>query len=321
VYIAKNPALWAETRGTLISPKKRCHPLDEEVEIRAYCMWALNHREIAILFWIGAFVIYKFLKESKVRSSFAGLVRIVLSAKIIIPFIMFFIYMTAGIALMSRFDLWKRSVLKDTVIWCVFTGLVLLTNAVTEAPKDPAFFKRVFVELVSVSVFVTFLYDIRTFSLPVELVLQPVLAMVVMTLAFSKTDAKHASVQSCLNYLLIILILGVLCVAIWVTFQDYDQVDVAGLLRSFVLPIALTLYALPLVYLFAVYALYEVLFIRMKFRNGRKPVPLGVRVAVLITFRLDLYAINSTCVQCLSQIARSESYKEARSIGSHYRKQ
>ncbi|MGH7559009.1 MAG: hypothetical protein ACREMD_14750 [Gemmatimonadota bacterium] len=94
---------------------------------------------------------------------------------------------------LAAIDLWEASLLKDTVIWFLFSGLVLAFSGVATGSKQEPF-RAVIREQISLLVPVEFLINAYTFSLSVELVLIPVLVFMGLVEVVSeyKNDFDHA---------------------------------------------------------------------------------------------------------------------------------
>lgn len=112
----------------------------------------------------------------------------------------FYGYIAALVWLASKVGLWNSELLKETISWGAISGLALVFS-VTKA-DDPAFFRRAMRRTFAATVLIEFFFGIVSFSLPVEILIQPLLLMLVGVEVVAKKDPSSAQVASCVSTLL-----------------------------------------------------------------------------------------------------------------------
>jgi len=137
-----------------------------------------------------------------------------------------------------------------------------------------------------------FLINFYVFSIWVELLLVPISGIIGGLLGIAAVKKEYASLQKSLNNLMAFI--GTLLVgyALYMAISDYKNLFTLYNFESFVLPILLTIMFLPFVYLWALYANYETLFIRFQFFVNDKSLLPYLKKKTFLAFRLNLWLLN-----------------------------
>lgn len=226
-----------------------------------------SSREIAMGVWTALFLIMIFIltvKFTSLRQSIYHLIRTATNKYIIIFFFTTIAYAAIWIKLLSNLSLWDWKYLKDIIFWVLFVGVPICFNTVTE--NSEFYFWNVVKSNFKFVIFLEFLIGTFTFSLVTELVLIPVATLVVLFNAVTATDKSYKSIEKFFSFLQIILGFLILYFAVKSAIQHYIELNSIDLLIAFSTPIIMTFLFLPLAYLYAVYAEYEILLKIMKFR-------------------------------------------------------
>jgi len=222
-------------------------------------------REIASCFWIIIFILYCAISK-KVRSSFFALIQFALKPKLFFPALIFLVYAMIIVFVLSFFPLWKWKFVKDISLWFIFVGLAMCYNAMNFDTKSH-YFRRILFDNIKLMVFVEFLVSSFTFSLIAELIILPITTFIMLMNAFSTNKPQYALVNKAFFVLQAITGLLILSFSLKVAVAEYKTLNGVDMLISFILPIFFTLLFIPVAFLFALYAKYELLFIRMGFRE------------------------------------------------------
>lgn len=273
-------------------------------------MWGLSNREIATVLWIVGFLAVSF-GNADVRRAFYNLLPALFRWKVIGVFVGFAVYVTLWVWLLSEIGIWNPALLKDTIVWWFVSGAVLVVRSL-EIAKDPQFVKRTVIELFTANAFLALYFELYSFSLWVELILQPFLVTLALMLFVSRSDPKYAQVLACLNYVTAIVGINLFLLTGWYLIRDHSDLNPTMVALIFCVPVVLTVVSLPYAYGFALIAQYENVFLNMFFRNSWKPVPWSVKYAVILTYKADLHALRTMNARCTAAIARSETYRQAR---------
>jgi len=245
-----------------------------------------NSREIATILWGVVFVVWT-LRKVKIVEPLRGLARAFLRVKILIPFLLMALWAWGATYLLRLMHLWGLSLLKDTLMWFVGVGLVMFVN-LNKAQDDDRHFRKTLVDNLKLIVVLEFLVNLYTFPLWLELVLVPIVTVVFVTKAFADTDAQYKSASKFLGTLTAIYGVAVLAFTIYHVAADVAGAATVDNARSFLLPIALTLFNLPFIYLFALIAEYENVFVRLGFFNSDQALLRHAKRRILFRFHFNL---------------------------------
>ena len=152
-------------------------------------------------------------------------------------------------------------------MWVLFAGVPLCFNAVNT--KEEQYFRNIVIDNLKFTALVEFIFGTFTLSFIAELIAQPVVLLLFLLRSIAEKDEKNKVVKDFLDA--IIAIGGILL--IYFTIKEdiisYIYLNVIDLFVSFSIPIVFSVFYLPIAYLFAVYAKYQVLFIRMTFKSPK----------------------------------------------------
>lgn len=270
----------------------------------------LNNRELASLILFGALLAFA-LTKPEVCSSTRAVIKTFFHPKILLPVVLYLGIVTGFVWLAALINLWDISLLSETLLWVVFSGFALLLS-LNEAGKDPAFWSKRARQTISGAAFFEFFLNIKSFSLPVELVLVFVITVLAMMQVFVGYKAEFTNLRKPLNVILGMIVLGLVVATLVDLIANRNSTDYAALLQTLLLPVWLTLATLPYIYLLALGAGYELAFMRMEVLNDRKKPSLRSRLAVLIELRgrvTDLYSFGGVHAR---DAAQANSLAEAR---------
>lgn len=200
------------------------------------------------------------LSNPGARRALSAVARTAARPKILLPFACFSAYVGAVVYLAARLGAWNGDLTADTIGWFVATGVVLFFGSV-QAAKEKAFFRRTARRVLAVGALLEIYINLVVFPLPVELLLQPVVAGLVLLSTVAESSGGR-SVRQAIDGILGALGLGLFA---YVTVRLATGVEPLGidLGLSFALPVWLSLSALPAVYGIGLYAAYESAFVRM----------------------------------------------------------
>lgn len=148
----------------------------------------------------------------------------------------------------------------------VFSGLTICINAVA-GEADEKYILKVLKDNIRFTMVTELLLSTFTFSFWVELIIIPITTVIVLfdTVAEHKSDAiaVHKLLQDVIAFAGLCVILQTVRVGI----QEYQELNVINTLVSFFIPIVYLFLTTPLEYAFELYSKYEMLFIRMRFKE------------------------------------------------------
>jgi len=271
-------------------------------------------RELATIIWVSVFIIWLlFLKST--RQAILGLLKAFLRRQIIIAFLMMFLYVAFVVYLFSQIKLWDCFLLKDTVFWFFGIGFVLFMS-LNKANENEHYFRKIAIDNLKLVLVLIFLVNFYTFSLPIELILIPVLFFIVAMNTYAGMKKEYEVVKKITNFVLIGWGIFLLVFVLVSVFGDYQNLLTIDNLRSFLLPLFLTSAFLPFLYGFAVFMAYENLFVRLNFLIDKRDKRLlrAVKRKIINAFGINLRQLNRFSKENISKLWGLRSEDELREI-------
>lgn len=221
-----------------------------------------NTREIANGIWLLILVGWAGTLPG-VRQSFPNLLCALFQRKLVTSFLSFVLYTTGLVAILHYAGLWSPVLLKDTVLWATCAGPFLLFHSV-QSGSDTSSWRRLIAGQVTPLIFLTYLVNTYTFSLGIELVLAPCVALVtcMTVVAEYQKDAKAVakfgtSLLACIGFV-------VIAFALQEALVRSNTFVLADALRTIALPVVLSVLTLPCAYAVALWSAYDDLFVRLR---------------------------------------------------------
>lgn len=215
-----------------------------------------NNREIAGAIWLLLAFVFFLSKAEDVRRSLAHVFRAVLAPKLLAVFG----YFAGCVALLAwignSLGFWSSSQTIPTIVWYFIGGLPLLFRAF-DAKEGSQHFRGYAKAVVSGTALLEFIYVARTFSLPAELALTPIVTVIAMLAVFSERDPEHAQVNSLMNWLLAAVAVAIFWNSISQILDAPEQFFAADTLQAFMLPIYFTIGSIPFFYALHCYSHIE----------------------------------------------------------------
>jgi hypothetical protein len=216
-----------------------------------------SSREIASLIWLSALAAWSLTKPA-VRSSLRTLAASALGPHISVPIMALAAYAAGEVWLLHRIGFWTEDLTKDTVVWFVATTATVLWLASTVTSETHSIVQRLLADQVATIVLLEYFLNTYTFSLPIELVLQPALAVLaVQRVIGSQTDSRRMGTLSAFQALIGFVVFGAALHQAWSTHTGFDA---AATLRSIALPPLLSILFMPAAYVLLLYTVYDTMF-------------------------------------------------------------
>ncbi|TMP70772.1 hypothetical protein CWB76_09405 [Pseudoalteromonas sp. S1609] len=268
----------------------------------------LNNREIAIALWLLAISIYLLLspKMVEVRDSFKSLISAFFVKQIQVVLWLMFAYMSAVIYYLSEVDLWNIEQLKNTIFWSVSVGLISLFK-LQSIKKDKSFFKHSVIDNLKLLTILQFIIGVYTFSLWIEVILAPLLAIVVMMLAIAETDKRHHKVKVLLEYCLSLFGFILIAYTFYMLVTNFGEFSKEKTAYDFFVPPLLTLLYLPFVFFMLLYSTYEQVFVRLKFSIKNKYYRYLAKLYAVILFNVRMSLLDRWSYQVAKENVESHA--------------
>lgn len=230
-------------------------------------MSIFSTRELAISIYALFLLIY-LLCRKKGRDAFLPVIKAAFKIKLVVPFLIVLMYAGLFVFVCDKYvSIWDWVYLKDIIIWILFAGVPICFNAVSSKLEEH-YFKNIIVDNLKFAALVEFFTGTFTFHIVIELLLQPVLFIFLLLQVTTKNESTKVKtfidkIVTVIGFVIIILTVRSAILSI----GDMEFVDIAV---SFMLPIVLSFLYLPIAYCFAVYSKYEILFLRMSFKEPQE---------------------------------------------------
>jgi hypothetical protein len=226
-----------------------------------------SNREIAIGLWLAVFLAFAFFNRG-VREASRGLIRALLQQKILLVVGLALIYMTGVVVVLSAVGVWTIDLLKDTILWFLFSGLAM-AFALDRWSQDENVFRKIVVDSAKIVVIIEFVTSTYTLALPAELVLVPILAVLAAMDAVASTDEKYGPAGKLFKWLQGMIGLAIVLYAAGQGITDYRNLGSLATLRTVVLAPLLSILFSPFVYFLLLYTHYETLFLRLRIGDDK----------------------------------------------------
>lgn len=220
-------------------------------------------REIASSLWIMGFLCFIFIYP-KTRKSAINVVKTACSRQLIIPFVLLLIYAAVLILIFSFSPIWKCLYLKDITIWVLFAGVPLCFGSV-KRNGNKNYFINIIRDNIKFTILIEFFISSFTFNIIVEIVMLPVLAILFMFDAVADNKEEYKLVKKFMSGFLAFIGLVILAFTLRNAITSLSTLGGLDLLISFFIPLVFSILYLPFMFIFAICAEYQMLFIRMSF--------------------------------------------------------
>ena len=248
-----------------------------------------SNRELAITIWIITVAIWA-VSSAKIRPSVVSLVKAFFAWKLTLGYIAMGIYISVVLIALRYMGVWSKTPPATIFIWIICVAFMMLFKADNANEHD--FFKTKIKENLPIVVVMEFIINFYTLDLWFELLFVPLVAMVGGMMAIAERDSQYEPVRKLLNGFLALTGIFLTGYAFRMAVIDFKKFATIATLESFVLPIFLTLAFLPFVYLIAVYATYESLFVRLQFFVKDPALLKYTKKRTLQVFHLRLVALD-----------------------------
>lgn len=270
----------------------------------------LNSREVATLIWVGLLIVAA-TTNHRIRSSFKELLKVVFKGKIIAIYSLFISWCILCTIILNTTGLWTISLLKDTIVWILFSGLTLVGRSVQSQKDTPSFKQRV-KDILGITVVVEFICNLYTFPLWAETMSLPVLISLLILHTYAKNTPEIESVYRLLGYPILLadlVILGYVGNSLY--WQSQKLLSQDGL-SQFSLPLILAFLSVPALHLIGLYSSYEKLNTALN-KNGRTPFTLKFYICLklLEQLRLNIRNVRLVHQRFIGELMAIQTHDEA----------
>ena len=250
-------------------------------------MSILSTREWATLIWGCIFMLYV-LCHSEIRKSLWNVIVIFFDKKLRILWEIILLYVLTITIVFCYLPIWENIYIKDIIIWFLFSGLIYCMNAVS-SEADETYIKKILKDNLKFTMILEFFMSTFTFNIWIELAIIPVITIITVMNVIAERKEEYKSVHKLLDSVLAIAGFWIFYETIKIGINEYKQLNIINTLVSFIIPIAYLILIIPLEYALELYSKYELLFLRMTFKEEKdKKTKIRHRVAVICSCRISV---------------------------------
>lgn len=221
-----------------------------------------NTRELALATWIIVIVTYTVISD-KSRPALIHLIRTFFKRRIIGMQLVTWCYVGVTVWIFYKLNLWNSSMIKDTIIWTLFTTFLMIMRFMTS--KKRQYLKNTFFEAFKIIVVFEFIVNMYTFNYFLELVILFALVMIVGMITVAEPKREYQLAVNFLNWILAIWGAFVIYHSLKQVCADFDSIEWSQTALNFLMPIWLTVLFIPFMFMLRKYADWELIRIRKQF--------------------------------------------------------
>jgi len=215
-------------------------------------MEILTTRELATVIW--AFILFVYaMVHRQIREAFWNVVKIFFGKKLRILWGIIFLYVLGITLIFYQLPFWDNAFIKDIIVWFVFSGLIYCMNAVSKE-ADEEYIRKV-------------LKDNLKLTIVLEFVISTTIIVIMNVIA--EREEEYEKVHKLLDMVLAVAGFWILYETIKIGIHEYKELDALNTFISFMIPIVYLILIIPLEYILELYSKYEVLFVRMSFKEAK----------------------------------------------------
>lgn len=250
-------------------------------------MSILSTREWATLIW-GCIFMLCVLCHREIRKSLWNVIVIFLDKKLRILWEIILLYVLTITMVFCYLPIWENIYIKDIIIWFLFSGLIYCMNAVS-SEADETYIKKILKDNLKFTMILEFFMSTFTFNIWIELAIIPVITIITVMNVIAERKEEYKNVHKLLDSVLAIAGFWIFYETIKIGINEYKQLNIINTLVSFIIPIAYLILIIPLEYALELYSKYELLFLRMTFKEEKdKKTKIRHRVAVICSCRISV---------------------------------
>ncbi|TYC91553.1 hypothetical protein [Novosphingobium sp. BW1] len=247
---------------------------------------SISDREIASAIWLAVFVAFSLINKST-RDCLGAVIRALFQPALLTPLGIAALYATGEIFLLSYLGWWSVANLKTTILWLLTFAFVTMFEMAT-AKNRKAGLGKITAEILSVAVLITFIAELYSFPLIVELIALPFVTIVVLMAELAKHKPEHAPVAKLMGRLSGLIGFSYIGFSLLKSIELWHDTFTWANWLELVIPIILSVAFLPFLYAWRTYVAYNAMFTTISiFGIDRALVPYA-RWLAITRIRTDL---------------------------------
>jgi|GEM_PF-4531536 len=234
-----------------------------------------NSREIAIIIWTFIFlisvVVILFKKKDKdVWHAFVHLIQALCSYKLGIPTVIMLLYIICELYLFHKIGLYSLSIIqvKSAIVWILLYAIPETWGTINLKDNVIFFAKIKIKKLIEFAVVIDFFMNSYSFSLLVELVIQPIITIFILMLTYIQSNKwqygnKYDNSENIVTKILIFFNFFIIMYVLWQIYHNPSY----QMVIDFCTPIVLGIGLIPFAFGLNKYCIYETNQIKKSFKK------------------------------------------------------
>lgn len=221
-----------------------------------------SSRELAMIMWLLVLIGIA-MRSKDTRLAFLGILKIFFNWMIQTALLILVAYVVLLLAIFYKIGWWNIAMLKDTIIWFIGSGAILMFSM--NKAKDISFFKTLIVNNLKFIILLEFLINLYTFHFIWELIILPFFTLLLLLQYVAEGKKEHAVTTQVLKKVTVFFGTLLLLYVAYKTISGFNAVVTYQNALLLLLPPVLTILIIPYLYGIALYMSYESLLVRLKY--------------------------------------------------------
>lgn len=235
-----------------------------------------------------------------------------------IVYIAYLIYVTTVFIIAHSMGFWSKELLKDTVIIAIFVGLYNLLKS-DETLNGIGVINHTIKELFCLTAIFSAFYNLSHFSIWVELILQLCLIALAISTVICKNNPEIVSLGKFFEVIICIIGIWLIYITANQIITHLNEFNLGHETLLFAMSVWFPVSLIPFVYFFELFSSYQKTMLKGKWKNGKKNLPLQVRLAFLWGTHGSLKYATSFKDHWLLELPEQHSLKNTLKMMRNYR--
>ena len=246
---------------------------------------SLSNRDISLLVWISIIIVLMFF-DKKIRNSAYEFLKTLFIKEFILVLCLFFLHTFINIFILHKLNLWNISLLKDTVFWIFSFAFVSMFNV--NDLNSNSDFSKIILKTFTWTIWVEFFVNFFTFGLIVEIIILPILVLFSMLQAYASQFEEHKQADTFFKMVLTISAIVIFTISLYKTITNTNDFFNWTTLKTFALPILLSILFLPFLYIFNLVVKYDSLRTTINYWITQKSKRIKVKINILLVANINI---------------------------------
>jgi hypothetical protein len=302
----------------LITPLIKEHVISLWKQVlRVFSIQKFKSREIATIIWLAILTIILMVNKTT-RKSISDVCRILFTRLFITLFISICVYTSLILACLSEFNLWDVTLLKETIIWIVFTAFVVCIKSSPEMKKTIDL-KKMFVDNFKIVLLIEFISNAYSFNLLTEIIFLPMILFIVICSTYIERKTEYSKVRPIFSFVQAVFGIAIIWNGIWGFIINIKTISMFDTVKDFALTPLLNIAFIPFIYGFAIFIVYDSIKTRLKMGSEKPPKLINYCMRrIFYSFNINLFKLNDFLTKHVRDLMRIKEENEINRILKNY---